>query len=139
MLCLKNFCVDIRRVLHGRRDINFLCPILVCLEACPRISHSSEQLVLDSEKFQIFLGPNLKFDSDLLSFDVMTRSWPIYPSIFTYIASLVAKLPNAGRINPVKMALAIFLKLCVAQTSENSPATFSLPRTLKPRKPLPEK
>ena len=49
----------------------------------------------------------------------MTRLWPTYPSIFTYIASLVAKLPNSGRINPVKMALAIFLKLCVAQTIKN--------------------
>ena len=28
--------------------------------------------------------------------------------IFTYIAGFVAKFPNAGRINPVTMALAIF-------------------------------
>jgi len=34
------------------------------------------------------------------------------------------------------MALAIFLKLWTAQTMANSPATFSLPRTLKPRNPL---
>ena len=60
----------------------------------------------------IFFGTEFKIDSDLLSFDVMTRSWPTYPSIFTKIDSLAAKLPNSGRINPVKMALAIFLKLC---------------------------
>jgi len=50
--------------------------------------------------------------------------------IFTYIAWFVAKFPNSGRINPVKIALAIFLKLCAAHTIENSPATFSLPRIL---------
>jgi hypothetical protein len=83
---------------------------------------------------KIFFGIEFKIDSDLLSFDVITLSWPTDPSIFNYIASLVAKLPISGWINPVKMALAIFLKSCVAQTSESLPATFSLPRTLKPRK-----
>ena len=69
------------------------------------------------------MEPNLKL-TQISS--VLTRSWPTYPSIFTYIASPAAKLPNSGRTNPVKMALAIFLKLCVAQTSENSPATYSV-------------
>jgi hypothetical protein len=60
----------------------------------------------------------------------------LIPFIFAYIAGFIVKFPNTGRINPVTMALAIFLKLCAAQTIENSPATFSLPRTLKPRNPL---
>jgi len=80
--------------------------------------------------------PNFKLTKTCTVLTLKTRSWRTFHCIFTYIAGFVVKFPNAGRISPVTMALAIFLKLCAAQTIENSPATFSLPRTLKPRKPL---
>ena len=78
----------------------------------------------------------LQIDQNLLSFSLKPVHVGVIQCIFSYIAGFVVKFRNAGRTNPVIMALAIFLKLCAAQTIENSPATFSLPRTLKPRNPL---
>jgi hypothetical protein len=62
----------------------------------------------------------LQIDQILHSFLLKLVHIGLIQSIFTYIAGFAVKFPNSGRINPVIMALAIFLKLCAAQTIENS-------------------
>ena len=106
------------------------------LGGCPRIGYSNEWLLMDFRKILNYPDTKLQINQILHSFLIKLIHIGLIQSIFTYIAGFAVKLPNSGRINPVIMALAIFLKLCAAQTIENSPATFSLPRTLKPRKPL---
>jgi len=70
-----------------------------------------------------------------------SQKWPFWclcriiapiPSLYALAITLS---PDSGRIDPVISALTIFLILWAAQTSENSPATLSLPRTLNRRKP----
>ena len=106
------------------------------LGGCPRIRYSNDYLLMGFRKNLNYPDAKLQIDQILHSFLLKLVHIGLIQSIFTYIAGFTVKFPNSGRINPVIMALAIFLKLCAAQTIENSPATFSLPRTLKPRKPL---
>ena len=111
-------------------------PAQVKLGGCPRIRYSNDYLLMGFRKNLNYPDAKLQIDQILHSFLLKLVHIGLIQSIFTYIAGFTVKFPNSGRINPVIMALAIFLKLCAAQTIENSPATFSLPRTLKPRKPL---
>ena len=108
----------------------------VALGGCPRIRYSNDYLLMSFRKNLNYPDAKPQIDQILHSFLLKLVHIGLIQSIFTYIAGFTVKFPNSGRINPVIMALAIFLKLCAAQTIENSPATFSLPRTLKPRKPL---
>jgi len=106
------------------------------LGGCPRIRLSNEYSLIGFGEILKIRRPNLKLTKTYRALTLELVHDGLIQCIFTYIAGFVVKFPNFGRINPVTMALAIFLKLCAAHTIENSPATFSLPRTLKPRNPL---
>ena len=109
---------------------------LLTLGDCPRIRYSNDYLLMGFRKNLNYPDTKLQINQFLHSFFLKLVHIGLIQSIFTYIAGFAVKFSNSGRINPVIMALTIFLKLCAAQTIENSPAIFSLPRTLKPRKPL---
>ena len=55
--------------------------------------------------------PNLKLTKTYRILTLERVHDELIQCIFTYMAGFVVKFPNSGRINPVTMALAIFLKL----------------------------